>query len=535
MRFIAIIALCSFCIIESAAAASMRAYAPGQYNLIVNDTNESTIRIEVFLDAVEQLILDAAASNKDIRIVTARFENYGSGSPNLQFYADVDHKDARCEVIVRFAIPRQRVKGVKAMDVGSDAKCRSGSTAANVFGIKGLMISTIMSGIRNGLAKASKSNVDDWLVNDPDWAALVLSGHLQGYYCDTSSGLRALCLNVSWINRAQLSDWIAQLLTKLPKPVGPADVAAAKTSLDTFRAAALARTVKPSTRFPGYSYPVGIRVSEQNKYIEEDMSIFAGLLCASGEPMGCELLHRARDPSQGRSWRSPDLVGIIDKDHSSFSGDQFNGLATYLWLGEDDGQFRVFMAYANATRAKVPSPNRPLDTAGKSCVDDKNFECVLSGPEWHWLNRLAKKYNYPDYIPPIERDVPLRYGYDYPAMIWEAALLPAGFRLHLVGVKVLLGRLYGDKGPVLDQVAALLAARQPDNPFFSYLHLGSDKGVQTLANNQCKLDASHNEYDDWAWQRASSTHAWKNSMIWDCVFIFRLISGQKEPWTPARY
>jgi hypothetical protein len=80
--------------------------------------------------------------------------------------------------------------------------------------------------------------------------------------------------------------------------------------------------------------------------------------------------------------------------------------------------------------------------------------------------------------------------------------------------------------PGLRTAAAVLAGRQPQNPFLLYLHLGTDKRVQELLVQQCDPTRPQTEYSDWTWQRAVSDteKAWERSMRWDCQFMHNLLA-----------
>lgn len=76
----------------------------------------------------------------------------------------------------------------------------------------------------------------------------------------------------------------------------------------------------------------------------------------------------------------------------------------------------------------------------------------------------------------------------------------------------------------LRRAIAIIAARQPDNPFFLWLHIGADARVQQLVDAKCPAPPTSSPRMDWAWQRAEVQKRWERSLVWDCVFMNALLA-----------
>ncbi|WP_223507994.1 hypothetical protein [Pseudomonas sp. BF-B-25] len=508
-------------------------FTPPQYEISIQNSGRSVVTIGIPLATLEEnskIAIKEGVRGKPLnpRLMSLNFRQFSSGSKNIELYVDLDTDVARCEVWARISIPASDLQHLIVQDIGSDSDCRSGLPPE--LGLPTLLRNAVLDGVRSALGKSllDKSNIDDWIKEDPLWAGFITKAIVQGSYCVTRVG-QGICLRAAWVAKDALDLWIDRLLSLAPSSSGAADNALALLKLTEFRNFAIQKNMKQSARIIGYSYPA--EVHADGTFGDGDMAIFAGLLCLSGEPEGCGLLFNSKG-ANGRFWRSPDKVGNIKKDESSFSGDQFNGVAAFLWLSNDSGIFSDYIRYILNTRQQIPSVANSFYNAYKSCTDDNAYQCVLAGPEWTWLVALAAKYGMAGQLPSDESSPERYFGFGYDAMLWQAALAPAGYRLHLTGVQVLLARTMGASDPKLDKIAAILAGRQPQNPFFLYLHLGADRQVENQLNSQCSTTRAQARRDDWAWQRATSQEAWNNSMLWDCVFMYRLLSGKKDLWVP---
>lgn len=369
---------------------------------------------------------------------------------------------------------------------------------------------------------------------DKELMRLLESAYIEGKHCQDFMNRASLCLVIEWKNGRAVRDYIDQLIKSAPESNGPTGFQLSMRSQRAFlRKASPRRQVSDE-----YFFPAGINASG---YDTGDMALFGGLLCLSGEQEGCMLLKCSQTES-GQFFRSP--ANVKDKfteDQSPFSGDQFNGIVALL-LGNkgsepcpvndtraltNEERLHAFIEFVKTQKKFYPiyTPQKSsADFGYKSCEEHyKNETCLLQGSEWFWINYLARTLRLPeDLIPADSRNVKDRYGFDWDLLEWRAAFAPIGeeaFHAHLVGVQIFLARKAGIDHPAFQRAAAILAARQPHNPFFLYLHLGKDWRVAQEVNKKCVDQYPMGERFEWAWQSSESQKNWQKSMGWDCVFM----------------
>jgi hypothetical protein len=290
------------------------------------------------------------------------------------------------------------------------------------------------------------------------------------------------------------------------------------------RRAAL-RAVAPRSPSPSGQFPAE---RSGNGYSTGDMSLFGGLLCLSGEADGCDLVKRSQS-ANGQFWRSPANVNDSPtKDYSPFSGDQINGVFAYLAkTGDAKGAAEYLRFLRNNTESSVS------DTGYKSCFEFiGNHNCLLQGEEWHWLDLLAGRMGIASELPADSADAFKRYGYTLDFLEWRGGLTPLegdAYQLHLAAVQVYLNQKLGIEDPMLNRAAQIIAARQPDNPFYNYLALGKDKRVERLLRAKCFSEVAPEKRTDWAWQRDETESAWMRSDGWDCVFMLNNMLDDSAP------
>jgi hypothetical protein len=255
-----------------------------------------------------------------------------------------------------------------------------------------------------------------------------------------------------------------------------------------------------------------------------DMTLFNGLLCASGDPRGCDAVHRAQG-SDGRFWRSPSRVGHNRGQGNSFSRDMSLGVLLYLATTRDRGAAERWMRWIDRNRPCVAK--KPGWAGGgcwlrglhRMCRDDTDNRCTLTPSVWALMYRVWRHIG-------LSPSTYMRNAHNdlvnaFPQI--QARTNEPGYQLHLDGVSALLNQIvgYGGNGNVR-AVAAQLLRRQPDNPFFHYLvHGPSDHGVrQTL--RLCPSTGTHRKVQ-WAWERATADAAWRESMGWDCIFMVNML------------
>ncbi|MFO0733590.1 MAG: hypothetical protein U0361_22060 [Nitrospiraceae bacterium] len=507
-------------------------------DLSLERENRSLINLSVPLQTL-QFSIDQAISEQDgmnlpagfkLEIKGSQFRSFSSGSPSFHYYVDLDISGpigARCEITARFAIPAAHPEALLIQDIGTTADCRSGSIIGNWFNVAQKLSEAIRGAVTNTLGKrlfADGSNLSDWAKDDPELATVIRKALIQGRYC-LWRGQPGLCIAIGWRHKREINDWESLLFQKVPVGQGSIDRPRAEKMLRSFIADAIANHQAEAN---GVRYPSGFN---EDRTIEDgDMAIFGGLLCRSGVEEGCNLI-RNTNTMDGRYWRSPRRKNEPDsKDHASFSGDQLKGILHYLTVSNDRSSLEKFLSYLRSKPTQVPDKSVPLESGYSSCPNYwPNFTCLLSGSDWYALKLLARKHGLHESLPSDMADLETRYGFSYDTLVWEALMTNSGYRLHLVANSVWIFRSLGETDSRLETAVQIMAARQPSNPFFLYLLLGADRVVQNITNTKCVLPSTHKNFSDWAWQRAESDRAWERSMVWDCVFMYSLLTRDPIP------
>lgn len=461
-----------------------------------------------------------------LTVMSSRFDAYAPESRVITYYVDVDISGfigARCEIRARIAIPAARLRDVLVQEVGSDANCRSGSLLGQIADFPAKLNGEIRKNIADAMKRKlfeGNETFADWAKEDPVWAEFIDRGILQGLYCDWR-GAPGLCLRLGWPARDAITVRESELTASAPPAIGAVDKSAARATLETLRGYAV-KNLQARTA-GGIEFPSGRRPDGD---IEDgDMSIFGGLLCASGESLGCGLV-RNSNSDDGRFWRSPRRVGEADtNDHASFSGDQMKGVIAFLVHTSEFQRLDGLLRYLRGNPTKVPTNAHVLETGYSSCPNyGPNFTCFVGGFDWFALGALAKKAKLEASLPADYEAMMKRYGFTYDGLVWESLITNNGYRLHLIAVQVHLLRILGETDPRLALVARILAGREPNNAFMVYLHLGADERVRQIADGKCLAPENRTDFTDWQWQRAEADHAWSRSMVWDCVFLYGLLA-----------
>ena len=98
-----------------------------------------------------------------------------------------------------------------------------------------------------------------------------------------------------------------------------------------------------------------------------------------------------------------------------------------------------------------------------------------------------------------------------------------GYRLHLKAIQAHISKYVGEGRN--SRIMKELIERQPNNPYFQYIYFGpsqviKDKVIDVCPNPNDGFDSTRFQ---WAWERATSSEAWLESMGWDCIFISNLL------------
>lgn len=522
-------------------------YNPSGYIISAN-TDNSTLKLSLILNQLEQNIAHAIENGKDTKGKLTLHKNkfiFKNDKTKFELSIDADFnfsgQKARCEVNVNFYIPKSQLTNLILREAGSTVSCHSGALIPVVPRlIEQIAQQQINDTIRNSINQIdqidkckndSKEKGCDWIKEDPEWTEFMHSAYVQGRYCSTR-GYESLCLYVAWTDRDAISKRFAKLSDNAPKKTSVADLSFSLKEKDRFLSFATEHLLKNSHNTQNLKFPSGCRnnnisacnADDPANWDDGDMALFGGLICISGEELGCVILKNAQD-SNGQFWRSPDVIGekIEDSERATFSGDQFKGVIAYFLTKNNKEEFEKFLKFILSKRVDYV-----VDHGYKSCdnTQDKEDTCLLGGQEWFWLNFLAKKYNLIDLIPEDHRNPEVRFGYSRNVDKLLASLAPIGYRAHLVAVEQLLAKKAGIGNETNAEIAAVLAGRQQKNPFYLYLHLTNDILIQNELKEKCSTEPREQNYTGWTWQYAELTENWKKkSMVWDCVFMHNLILG----------
>jgi len=289
-----------------------------------------------------------------------------------------------------------------------------------------------------------------------------------------------------------------------------------------------------------------------------DMTLFNGLLCLSGEELGCAALRQSKD-GNGRWWRSPRRVGReYPNADVSFSPDQALGVLSYVLAKRDAIAFDGWLTWMDAHRGKLTSaqirevvkpvieklhwPDWQINLATNAianalperityCSDDHDARCTLRPGDCDIIKRvgvalgrkvdLCNGYLFFDQIETIFGSV----GLELPNALSVASsyLNSDNYPLHLAAVQILLLQRMGERDDALVRAAAThLNEREARNAFFAFLagKKTGPSGASELLSTECPATSDRSQ---WAWERPDSEKAWEKSMYWDCIFVARLL------------
>jgi len=487
---------------------------------------ESTISFGVpltILNGKLEPMVTNGASLKDIR-----FTNYKEDSLTLTLQARASILDeVKCSPKIRLGMPASKFSdfGVQVLEVSPS--CRAGGFLSNAANAPAEISKIILKEANISFVNKvfAGSDFDDWAEDDPELFKFLDKAWMQGRYCQWR-GDPGLCLQISWSDNSAIEKRESRLLASVPKPEGSTNIDSARQRLEKLYEFAKEHQVYQED---GLEFPVGFRKGD----IEDaDMALFGGLLCRAGIDEGCKLVKDAQH-SSGQFFRSPRRLGNDDtSSKATFSGDQLKGVIHYLTATADRHSLLRFLEYLGTQETRVIATGRTLESGYSSCPNRApNFTCLLIGADWYMLERLAKLQGLDWALPSDIGDIKRRYDFDVSDLVWEALVTNNGYRLHLVANIAWSMKSLGIVDPSLEKTLRIILAREPENPFFNYLVLGSDARVQRLADLKCNADLERDKRYDWAWQRAERDEAWNDGMVWDCVFIYKLLIDDPLPVT----
>jgi hypothetical protein len=226
-----------------------------------------------------------------------------------------------------------------------------------------------------------------------------------------------------------------------------------------------------------------------------DTMLWAGLLCLSGEALGCATA-KASVSALGQPYRSP---GRVDKETSNtFSRDMFLGLMAYLLATGDTEIAKRFQSW-------LYSNNNNL------CLDS----CDMRSTTWGLMGEVWLKIGLP-----LTREMQLGKIGDDTSQYAAVNYANPGYQQHLIAVTVWLRQNIGTQTIILNEALRSLANKNPSNPFFAYLGEGKSDKVLQLAIDACPATEPDSK-SEWQWER---TEDYKNKrIIWDCVMLGNLL------------
>lgn len=245
---------------------------------------------------------------------------------------------------------------------------------------------------------------------------------------------------------------------------------------------------------PTCHYPNGfIGVSKDTCSAEKtgsgdaDTMLFSGLLCLSGEKIGCDTALRSFSPN-GQPHRSP--ARLTEND---LSRDMMMGILAYLVGTKDIKTAKLFQKWLYANNKRL-------------CID----ACTMTQPVWGTMGEVWKYLGLP-------LTLEMRAGMltDDLAQMASAQYNDLGYTEHLVAVHVLIRQATDTNTATYDKVVDILVKKDPNNPFFQWLD-----GNLTGAIDLCLTQATYTSHKrEWTIERADPY----DSMGWEFVFLYNLM------------
>lgn len=299
---------------------------------------------------------------------------------------------------------------------------------------------------------------------------------------------------------------------------------------------------------------------------DRDSVLFNGLLCAASDDnaKACEAVINSQDaepasPQRGEWWRSPRIAldpSIPRSD--SFSGDQNLGVLLTVVRNRADPSYTDKLN----EWAKWIDANRPCIIGGEPhcvrglprlCRDDTKKGCTMLQTDIAMMQTVMNRLNVPVPAGPMRDLFNATDGLVPRLLLTNAAVNDLDFPVHLVGVEIMVARSLGfdEQRPVLPNgspclkpadVALMIAkgitdksalgyaewelqCRQPANPFFAFLAGAPKAEVALKALKVCPKNQGDipNDKIQWIWERPDGSDAYKQTMLWDCIFISDLL------------
>jgi hypothetical protein len=236
------------------------------------------------------------------------------------------------------------------------------------------------------------------------------------------------------------------------------------------------------------------------------LTLFAGLLCLSGETARCEDVRRAQD-GDGSWWRAPHRIG--ETGRPVFSRDQTTGLLAYFSATRDTTAARHWLDWVYANGRKLPDFHH-LSDDGRAippgvelysvCKDDFHVNCLITPPFWGFFGRVWSFIG-------LDRTSQMEAGQflneDENSLVGEVYLPQKPYERHLSAANLFIHRMIGRAGGAVRKAAARLASEQPTNPFLRFVSEGATDELARLVLAQCPARPLVAEPGDWLWMADS--------------------------------
>ncbi len=261
-----------------------------------------------------------------------------------------------------------------------------------------------------------------------------------------------------------------------------------------------------------------------------DMTIFAGLLCLSGEKSACENVKNAQSKT-GEWFRSPGMKDREQDDgRANFSRDQSKGVLAYLIATQDSEAAVAWMDFIERNDWKLCQKSK----IGWDACSPRLTWWSDTTNVWDFLKLPRnKKMGHSNFL--VEswyRPIEARYqGNDYP--------------VHLTAVGIYLRQELEKRSGSPDRkkkdllkLSRIVHERSPNNPFYYYLRYGADDVAADLVLKYCPAEApakiDGRDHGEWMWQRAEDDKlddrekvgdelSWNYPGGHDCVFMINLL------------
>jgi|SRR5579859_664246 len=263
------------------------------------------------------------------------------------------------------------------------------------------------------------------------------------------------------------------------------------------------------------------KVGEKSDTCDDgDMTLFNGLLCLSGQTIGCEAVRKSQG-SDGHWWRSPRRIGWEAPVHDvSFSPDQALGVFAYLIKTRDASALDKWAAWIMDRRpCVVGGGSNCIRGWPRYCTDDQTDKrCTFRPADCAWFAAVAKYLDRSASVCPGVLSVET-------FVAGSVTLNGPGFPLHLAAVQLYLIKSLGIHNDNVRLAEETFKMRgEPKNAFFAYLREGNTDRVANLTLDVCpSSERPSRRRFQWAWERTDREQAWLDSMYWDCIFMASLL------------